>query len=218
MTQTSTISSQHTSASKSPQESPQAKPLAAIIAGGQSRRMGGGNKGIKPLQEKMMITHVVERIAPQSSHIVINANNYPDEYQTLNYPLIEDSISGQLGPLAGVLTILESCEDELVLTLPCDTPLIPADLVERMHEKLLQTDSDICTVEAGGLHPIFMLLKRKLAPSIRAYLEAGERRVGYWLKQQNYCVADFSDQAEAFSNINTPEEFERISRELEING
>lgn len=195
------------------------KPLAAIIAGGQSRRMGGGDKGIKPLQEKMMITHVVERIAPQSSHIVINANNAPDEYRSLDHPLFEDSIAGHLGPLAGVLTILENCEDELVMTLPCDTPLIPTDLIERMHSKLLETDSDLCTVEAdGSMHPIFMLLKRELAPSIRDFLEAGERRVGFWLKQQNYCVADFSDQAEAFSNINTPEEFERISREWDQNG
>jgi len=194
------------------------KPLAAIIAGGQSRRMGGGDKGIKPLQEKMMIAHVAERIAPQCASIVINTNNAPDEYRALGYPLIEDSIPGHLGPLAGVLSVLESCNDELVMTLPCDTPLIPSDLVERMHEMLLQSDSDICTIEAGGLHPIFMLLKRKLAPSIRAYLEAGERRVGYWLKQQNYCVVDFSDQFEAFSNINTPEEFEHISRELNQNG
>lgn len=194
-----------------------AKPLAAIIAGGQSRRMGGGDKGVKSLQQKMMIAHVAERIAPQCSAIVINANNAPDEYRTLGYPLIEDSISGHLGPLAGVLSVLESCNDELVMTLPCDTPLIPSNLVERMHEMLLQSDSDICTVEAGGLHPIFMLLKRKLAPSIRAYLEAGERRVGYWLKQQKYCVVDFSEHTEAFSNINTPEEFERIGRELSSN-
>jgi len=195
----------------------QNKPLAAIIAGGQSRRMGGGDKGVKPLQQKMMITHVAERIAPQCSTIVINANNAPDAYRALGYPLLEDSISGHLGPLAGVLSVLESCNDELVITLPCDTPLIPADLVERMHEMLLQSDSDICTIEAGGLHPIFMLLKRKLAPSIRAYLEAGERRVGYWLKQQKYCVVDFNDQADAFSNINTPEEFERIHQELDSN-
>jgi len=196
----------------------QTKPLAAIIAGGQSRRMGGGNKGIKPLQEKMMITHVVERITPQSSAIVINANDAPEEYRALDYPLIADSITGHLGPLAGVLTILETFEDELVMILPCDTPLIPLDLVERMQTKLLQSDSDLCTIEAdGNLHPIFMLLKRTLAPSIREFLEAGERRVGFWLKQQNYCVADFGDQAHAFSNINTPEEFERISRELELN-
>ncbi|MDH3355501.1 MAG: molybdenum cofactor guanylyltransferase [Chromatiales bacterium] len=195
------------------------KPLAAIIAGGQSRRMGGGDKGIKPLQEKMMITHVVERIAPQSSRIVINANDAPAEYHALNFPLFEDSIAGRLGPLAGVLTILENCEDELVMTLPCDTPLIPSDLIERMHARLLETDSDLCTIEAdGSRHPIFMLLKRTLAPSIRDFLESGERRVGYWLKQQNFCVADFSDQAEAFSNINTPEEFERISKEWDQNG
>ncbi|MCW8826301.1 MAG: molybdenum cofactor guanylyltransferase [Gammaproteobacteria bacterium] len=197
----------------------QSKPLAAIIAGGQSRRMGGGDKGIKPLQEKMMISHVVDRIAPQSSSIVINANSAPEEYRSLNYPLIEDSIAGHLGPLAGVLSVLESFEDELVMILPCDTPLIPIDLIERMQARLVQSDSDLCTIEAdGSLHPIFMLLKRKLAPSIREFLEAGERRVGFWLKQQNYCVADFSDQAEAFSNINTPEEFERISRDLNSDG
>ena len=166
-----------------------------------------------------MISHVVERIAPQSISVVINANGAPDEYRALNFPIVEDSISGHLGPLAGVLTVLESFEDELVMILPCDTPLIPADLVERMHAKLLQTDSDLCTVEAdGSMHPIFMLLKRTLAPSIREFLEAGERRVGFWLKQQNYCIADFSDQAEAFSNINTPEEFDRISKEWEQNG
>jgi molybdopterin-guanine dinucleotide biosynthesis protein A len=195
------------------------KPLAAVIAGGQSSRMGGGNKGIKPLQEKMMIAHVIERIAPQCASVVINVNNPPEEYRALGYPLLEDSIPGYLGPLAGVLAVLEAFEHELILVLPCDTPLIPTDLVERMHTQLLKTDSDICTIEAdGSLHPIFMLLKRQLAPSIRAFLESGERRVGFWLKQQRYCVADFSDNATAFSNINTPEEFAQIRSELENNG
>ncbi len=197
----------------------QVKPLAAIIAGGQSRRMGDGDKGIKPLQEKMMIAHVADRIAPQSASIIINANNAPDEYRTLGYPLIGDSIPGHLGPLAGVLSVLESCEEALVITLPCDTPLIPLDLVERMQAMLFQSDSDLCTVEVDGhLHPIFMLVKRQLAPSIRTFLEAGERKVGFWLRQQNYCVVDFSDQAAAFSNINTPEEFERIGQEFNLNG
>lgn len=197
----------------------QSRPLAAIIAGGQSRRMGGGDKGIKPLQEKMMISHVIERIAPQCASIVINANNTPDEYRAFNFPIVEDSIAGHLGPLAGVLTVLESFEDDLVMIIPCDTPLIPTDLVERMLTELQQTNSDLCTVKVDdNLHPIFMLLKRELAPSIREFLEAGERRVGYWLKQQNYCVADFSDQAEAFSNINTPDEFDRINNELNQNG
>ncbi len=194
-------------------------PLAAIIAGGQSRRMGGGDKAIRPLQQRMMIAHVIERIAPQSASIVINSNRSPDSYRAFGLPIIADSMEGFLGPLAGVLSVLESFEDELVVTVPCDTPLIPGDLVVRLLTELQQRDSDLCTVGVDGdLHPVFMLLKRELAPSIREFLEAGRRCVGDWLRQQNYCVADFSDQAGAFANINRPDQFTAINGVLNQNG
>lgn len=183
-----------------------------ILAGGAARRMGGEDKGLLLLHEQPLVAHVIERLQPQCDHLLINCNRNEDAYARFGRPLIADTLGGGLGPLAGLLSAMESSHDALVLSVPCDTPFLPLDLVSRMQTSLQQSDADVCTVSDGDrLHPVILLARTTLKSALRQHLEAGERKVHQWLYGQNHCIADFSDQAAAFANINTPQQLEDAS-------
>lgn len=186
-----------------------------ILAGGAGRRMGGADKGLLLLDEITLIGHVLKRLKPQTERIVINCNRSLQEYARLGYPLVEDSMAGGLGPLAGVLSALEHSDSDYVLSVPCDTPRLPPDLIERMARTMLKAGVDACTVSDGErLHPVILLVHRRALPSLRAYLEAGNRKVHDWFFSISHCEADFSDQAGAFININTPDQLAELEQDL----
>lgn len=186
-----------------------------ILAGGAARRMGGEDKGLIRLADKAMITHVIARIAPQSRNILINCNRNRQQYGDFGYPVIEDTLDGRLGPLAGVLSALENSNSDYVLSVPCDTPLLPTDLVKRMLLAIGENDATVCTVTDGErLHPVVLLVKREVASGLRRYLEDGGRKVHDWFYSLSHCSADFSDHPRAFININTPEQLARIEQEV----
>lgn len=186
-----------------------------ILAGGAARRMDGEDKGLIELNGKAMIVHVIERIAPQSGNIIINCNRSQRHYARFGYPLLEDTLEGGLGPLAGVLSALEASNSDYVLSVPCDTPILPTDLIERMLRTINETKAEACTVSDGDrLHPVVLLVKRQVLPVLRDYLTGGGRKVHDWFYSVPHCSADFSDQPHAFVNINTPEQLARIEGEL----
>jgi molybdopterin-guanine dinucleotide biosynthesis protein A len=187
---------------------------AVILAGGGGRRMGGEDKGLMQLHGRALVQHVLERIAPQCDTILININRNRNAYARFGHPLLEDTLPGGLGPLAGLLTALEQSRGDYVISVPCDTPYLPADLVARMFENLQRNGADICTVDDGErLHPVILLVRRSLAGDLRQYLEAGGRKVHDWLNRIDHCTVDFSDQPEAFMNINTPEQLNTQERD-----
>lgn len=169
--------------------------------------MGGEDKGLLLLKGRPLIQHVLERLTPQCDSVLININRNRDAYAEFGHPLIEDSLPGGLGPLAGLLTALEHSQDDYVISVPCDTPQLPRDLVSRMLESLKRNNADVCTVDDGErLHPVILLVKRSLRANLRQYLESGGRKVHDWFYSVAHCTADFSEQPEAFMNINTPEQ------------
>jgi molybdenum cofactor guanylyltransferase len=178
-----------------------------ILAGGGSRRMQGRDKGLLPLQGKPLISHVIERIAPQTRKLVLNCNEHCANYARFGYPLLTDSLPGGLGPLAGLLSAMENSGSKYVLSVPCDTPYLPEDLVSRMFASLKQHCAEVCTVDDGQrLHPSILLVSCNLATDLKNYLITGGRKVHDWYERQHHCVADFSGQPGAFANINTPEQ------------
>ncbi len=194
---------------------PQASITTVILAGGAARRMGGEDKGLTQLNGQAMISYVIERLVPQSSAITINCNRSQQAYAEFGYPLIEDTISGGLGPLAGVLSALEQSDSDYVLSVPCDTPLLPDDLIERMLQAIKEDDADACTVNDGDrLHPVVLLVKRRVLSGLRDYLSGGGRKVHDWFYSIPHCSADFSDQPEAFVNINTPQQLATLQQRL----
>ena len=184
-----------------------------ILAGGRATRMGGVDKGLILLQNKPLIQHVISRLQPQVDEILINANREIAQYETFGLKVLQDENQDFAGPLAGILLGLKHAKHELVLAVPCDSPLLPLDLVGRLYNGMAESLMDIAVVSCdGNAHPVFCLMKKSVLPSLVDFLDAGERKVSAWQKSQQYCEVDFSDSANAFTNLNTLEEL----RELEL--
>ncbi len=180
-----------------------------ILAGGSSRRMHGRDKGMLSLHGKPLIGHVIERISTQTDKLVLSCNENCDNYKPFGYPIIADSLPGKLGPLAGLLSAIENNDSNFILCLPCDTPYLPRDLLARMYQSLRENKADICSVYDGKrLHPVILLVSRTLSDDLREYLSSGGRKARDWFERQHHCAADFSDQPNAFANINTMEQLQ----------
>ncbi|MDI1301085.1 MAG: molybdenum cofactor guanylyltransferase [bacterium] len=181
---------------------------AIILAGGRATRLGGVDKALISLAGRPLIVHVLERLAPQVDDILINCNRNQTVLTRLGYPLISDEKPDYSGPLAGIISALPSCRHETVLVVPCDSPFLPNDLHSRL-SALLTPDKDLVIAHDGErLQPLFMLLRRKLLPSLRDYLEQGHYRVGQWCMQQKVAIARFAEPRH-FINLNTPEDLKK---------
>lgn len=182
-----------------------------ILAGGLGRRMGGIDKGLQPFAGKPMVASVIERLAPQVSTLSINANRNPDAYAAFGLPVWPDRLQGFAGPLAGLLAGLQGADTPLVVTVPCDSPFLPADLVVRLRTALEEACADLAFARADGRdHPVFCLCKRELAESLETYLASGQRKVADWFAGLNVVSVAFDDCPESFVNINTPDELRQL--------
>ncbi|MDZ4142691.1 MAG: molybdenum cofactor guanylyltransferase MobA [Methylotenera sp.] len=189
---------------------------AIILSGGRATRMDGVDKGLTLLQQKPLIQHVIARLKPQVEEILINANREIAQYQAFGYPVLQDENADFLGPLAGFSLGLQHAKHDYLLTVPCDSPCLPLDLSERLIASLREQQADIAVASSdGNAHPVFCLCKKSVLPSLKQYLEQGERRASAWQKSQNYIEVDFSDCANSFVNLNTLENLAAL--ELSLN-
>jgi molybdopterin-guanine dinucleotide biosynthesis protein A len=179
-----------------------------VLAGGLGRRMGGVDKGLQPLHGKPMVEWVLARLAPQVGEIIINANQNAETYGKLGHRVLADDIAGFAGPLAGLHAGLKAARNPLVVTVPCDSPFLPSDLVSRLHSSL--NDNDLAVAKTGDqAHPVFALVKRTLLSNLEAFLAGGGRKIDAWYGSLKYVEVLFDDEADAFRNINTLEELKR---------
>ena len=182
-----------------------------ILSGGRASRMSGVDKGLVQLQQKPLIAHVIARLNPQVDEIFINANREIVQYQAFALPVLQDEIAEFIGPLAGFSLGLQHAKHEYVLTVPCDSPLLPLDLAQRLYSSMAASRMDIAVASsAGNTHPVFCLMKKSVLPSLQAFIDAGERKVSTWQKSQQYIEVDFSDCDEAFTNLNTFEDLSAL--------
>jgi molybdenum cofactor guanylyltransferase len=178
-----------------------------VLAGGQGSRMGGVDKGLQPFRGRPMVAHVVERLAPQVDELLINANRNPDDYARFGHRVIADEIAGFAGPLAGFERGLAHAMGELVVTVPCDSPFLPHDLVERLRERLESANAELAVARTGEQsHPVFCLMRRSVLPSLQQFLGSGQRKIDKWYSVLRVEEVSFDDEADAFLNINTREE------------
>ena len=185
----------------------QAPITGLILAGGQGRRMGGVDKGLQLLRGRPMIAWVLERLDPQAGEIIINANQNLEQYRAFGMPVISDEIGGFAGPLAGLHAGLGAAQHAFVVTVPCDSPFLPADLVSRLLAALQAQDADLAVAKTGDQpHPVFSLCRRGLLPHLTDFLQAGGRKIDRWYATLKVVEVPFDDEAEAFSNINTTDE------------
>ncbi|MEE4379088.1 MAG: molybdenum cofactor guanylyltransferase MobA [Candidatus Competibacteraceae bacterium] len=186
-----------------------------ILAGGRAQRMGGQDKGLLLLAGQPMVAHVIRRLRPQVGELFINANRHSSAYRQLGCSVVSDGNDHFLGPLAGMLAAIRATKNAYVLSVPCDSPLLPTDYAQRMRAVLEREQAELCVAHDGQrLQPVFALLSKTLESSLSAYLEAGERKIDRWFARHRMVTADFADHPEMFRNINTPEELAVLAAEL----
>jgi molybdenum cofactor guanylyltransferase len=187
-----------------------------VLAGGRGSRMGGVDKGLQVHHGMPMALHAILRLAPQVEQVMVNANRNLGAYDAFGVPVWPDTVPDYAGPLAGFLAGLEHCETPYLVTVPCDTPNFPEDLVARLSASLMRDGADIAMAATQGEHglqvqPVFCLLKSSLLESLVRFIESGYRKIDRWTAQHR-CVAVPFDDDGAFFNANTPEELRELQQ------
>ncbi|MEY2952024.1 MAG: hypothetical protein RLZZ401_111 [Pseudomonadota bacterium] len=194
-----------------------------ILAGGRGQRMGGADKGLQTFRGMPLALHTLLRLQPQVGELMVNANRNLSAYESFGAPVWPDALADYAGPLAGFLTGLERCETPYLVTVPCDTPLFPLDLVARLSDALAQQHADIAMVAApeqdGHGHitlrpqPVFCLLRADLQDSLVRFTHAGGRKIDAWTAQHRTVLVPFDhpgDSLHAFCNANTLPELQAL--------
>lgn len=194
-------------------------PVAGIIlAGGQARRMGGGDKALLPLHGVTLLDLVIERLRPQVSHLALSANGAPERFSRFELPVIADVIDGQLGPLAGILSGLEWARNQgldWIATVATDTPLFPQDLVQHLAAAIDSRDDVAIATSNGQDHPTCGLWSTRLIDVIRNSLEHEQRGLWRFATAHGAVAVDWPVRpVDPFININTPDDLQRLEEIL----
>jgi molybdopterin-guanine dinucleotide biosynthesis protein A len=209
---------------------PEAKtnPVGVVLAGGLSRRMGGGDKGLAALGTTTMMDEVLRRLAPQVASVVLNANGDPARFARFGLPVAADTVEGFVGPLAGVLAGMRWAQTNApaathVLSVSSDAPFLPAGLAQRLLDALSSGGGRIAMASSGGgLHPVIGLWPVALADDLEAALRAGVRKVLAWTDRHGTVTVEFpmlragTELVDPFFNANTPSELDEARRLLAL--
>ena len=192
---------------------PRERITGLILAGGRGSRMGGADKGLQNHLGMPLALHALLRLAPQVGEVMINANRNLGAYESFGVPVWPDPLADYAGPLAGFLAGLEHCETEWLVTVPCDTPAFPHDLVARLAAGAAAADAPVAlarTLEDGvaQTHPVFCLMRASLLESLVRFTQGGGRKIDRWTASVGAIEVPFDDPA-AFFNANTPDELQR---------
>ena len=197
--------------------------VGLVLAGGLSRRMGGGDKCLRPLGGAPILSRICERAAPQVERLALNANGDPRRFAAYGLPVVSDSVPDYAGPLAGILAGLDwaaaaAPEARYLASFAADAPFLPADLVRRLDAGRAAAAADLaCAASDGQRHPVFGLWPIELREALRqALIEEEIRKVDRWTQRYRLAVVDFpATPIDPFFNINTPEDLARAERWLE---
>ncbi len=186
-----------------------------ILAGGLSRRMGGGDKALREIGARSLLRHVIDRLSPQAAPLALNANGDPARFAGYGLPVLPDPVAGFAGPLAGVLAGLDwaaALGASHIVTVAADTPFFPADLVARLYPALAAAPIVLAATpdpaRGRARHPTFGLWPVALRDDLRAALVAGLRKVVHWTDAHGAVevLFDSPEAREPFFNVNTPED------------
>lgn len=196
---------------------------ALVLAGGRGSRMGGVDKGLQKFRDTPMALNALLRLQVQAGGLVgglmVNANRNLAAYEAFGHPVWPDSLPDYAGPLAGFLTGLSHCETPYLLTVPCDSPLFPLDLAQRLAAAFDDPATEIAMASAREgddtlrMQPVFCLLRADLLPSLMAFTQAGGRKIDRWTDQHRTVVVPFDlpgDDPQAFFNANTLAELQSL--------
>jgi molybdopterin-guanine dinucleotide biosynthesis protein A len=188
-----------------------------VLAGGRGSRMGGVDKGLQAFRGMPLAMHALFRLQPQVGETMINANRNLSAYESMGVPVWPDALTDYPGPLAGFLAGLERCETPYLVVVPCDTPLFPEDLVERLGQAFdddASTEIAVAATREGGelqAQPVFCMMRTTVMESLVRFVTAGQRKIDRWTAQHATRLVEFADAA-AFANANTAAELQDLQR------
>jgi len=160
-----------------------------------------------------LIEHILDLVTPQVSAVIINANRNQQVYAGYGYPVISDNLTDYQGPLAGFAAALAACETDYIMTLPCDGPYVPTDLVGKLSSAIKNNNAELAVAHDGQrMQPVYALIPRSLLESLQEFLDAGDRKIDLWYARHDTALADFSDDIDTFFNINTEEDRRTIDK------
>ena len=189
----------------------QTKVTGVILAGGLARRMNNQDKGLVNYKGRPMISYPIAALTAVTDESIINANRSREQYQAFGLPVVTDQTDSFDGPLAGILTAMIYTDADVLVVVPCDSPLIKAEHLQKLLATRAKNDADVAVAFDGErLHPVFLAIKTSLKTSLQNYLASGERKISHWLEQQKMVKADFSNEPEIFININTLTELSKL--------
>ncbi len=189
----------------------QTKVAGVILAGGLARRMNNQDKGLVNYKGRPMISYPIAALTAVTDESIINANRNREQYQAFGLPVVADQTDSFDGPLAGILTAMIYTDADVLVVVPCDSPLIRAEHLQKLLATRAENDADVAVAFDGDrLHPVFLAIKTSLKTSLRDYLASGQRKTDRWLEQQKMVKADFSNEPEVFININTLTELSKL--------
>ena len=199
------------------------KVAGLLLAGGLSRRMGGGDKTLRDLAGVPLLGHVIARLGPQVEALILNANGDPTRFAGFGLPVVADSVEGFAGPLAGILTGLDWTaahrpDCEYIASVATDAPFLPADLVARLAAGLAAAGADLaCAASGGRAHPVFGLWPMRLRDDLRrAVVTEGIRKVDLWIARHRLATIEFPDHpVDPFFNANRPDDLDEAAALLE---
>lgn len=187
-----------------------------VLAGGVSSRMGGEDKGLVDLAGRPMLEYALDALRPQVGPILISANRNLDRYTEYGCRVVTDEAEDRPGPLAGVASAFQHLVTDYLLIVPCDAPLLAADLAPRLHAACVAEGTAAAVASDGRrMQPVFLMLRATVGPGLRSYLADGGRKVDTWLRQLSLAQVDFSDEPDCFVNVNEPTELGRVAARLE---
>lgn len=185
----------------------QTKVAGVILAGGRARRMNNRDKGLVHFKGRPMVSYAIAALTPVVDCVLINANRNIEQYRQFGWPVISDQTDSFDGPLAGILTAMIHADADVLVVIPCDSPLIKTEHLRKLLFSRAENNADVAVAFDGiRLHPVFLAITTALQTSLRDYLADGQRKAAAWLAQQNLVRVDFSRESEIFSNINTMDE------------
>ncbi len=207
----------------SPKMPPEAAVIGVLLAGGRSRRMGGGDKCLRALGGRPILARIIDRVAPQVGRLIINANGDPSRFEAYGLPVVADVVAGFAGPLAGVLTGMTWAAEHApsasyVATFPTDAPFLPCDLVARLREAVETAGADIaCAASDGRDHPVVGLWPVALRDDLRQAMADEEiRKVDRWTSRHGLVSVAFDGgPIDPFFNTNRPEDLDAAEALLE---
>lgn len=195
----------------------QTKVAGVILAGGRALRMHEQDKGLMNFKGRPMVSYALAALTHVVDYVFINANRNIDQYRQFGRPVISDQTDSFDGPLAGVLTAMIHADADILVAIPCDSPLIKTRHLQKMLLVRAENDADVAVAFDGiRIHPVFLVLRCILQTNLQDYLTSDQRKVAAWLAQQNLVQVDFSDEPEIFTNINTIEELTVLEKAVDF--